>query len=119
VLLAWLDPDESEALARSSLATYDGREDLEAARMRRQLAGVRARGWAFTDGERETGVASVAAPVRDRFGMVVAALVLAGPSTRLGKPSARQAAAQLTTEAAARVSRGLGHLDETDAREGA
>jgi DNA-binding IclR family transcriptional regulator len=119
VLLAWLDPDESEALARASLAAHNGRHDLDVAQLRRRLADVRARGWAFTDGEREVGVASVAAPVRDRFGAVVAAIALAGPSTRLGKPSARQAAAQLTTEAADRVSRGLGHLDETDAREGA
>lgn len=113
VLLAWLEPDESEALARASLSAYDGQHELDVDQMRRRLADVRARGWAFTDGEREVGVASVAAPVRDRFGAVVAALVLAGPSSRLSLPEARETGARLTTEAAGRISRALGHLDES------
>jgi DNA-binding IclR family transcriptional regulator len=118
VLLAWLTPDESEALARESHALHRDPHAFDAARLARQLARVRAHGWAFTDGEREPGVASVAAPVRDRFGMVVAALVLAGPSTRLARPDARAAGVRLVTEAAGRVSRGLGH-QETATREGA
>jgi DNA-binding IclR family transcriptional regulator len=119
VLLAWLEPDEGEALARSSMAAYDGEHQLDIEHLRRQLAEVRTRGWAFTDGEREVGVASVAAPVFDRFGAVVAALVLAGPSTRLVQPVAHGEAVRLTTEAAGRVSRALGHLEESNGREGA
>lgn len=117
VLLAWLEPDESEALARASIAAYDHEHELDVDQLRRQLGAVRAQGWSFSDGEREVGVASVAAPVLDRFGTVVAALVLAGPSSRLAQRSARDAAVHLTTQAAERVSRGLGHLDETDQRE--
>jgi DNA-binding IclR family transcriptional regulator len=41
------------------------------------------RGWTQSDGEREPGVASVSAPVYDG-GVVVAAVAISGPSTRLG-----------------------------------
>jgi len=47
------------------------------------LAQVRARGWAQSAGERETGLASVSAPVRDATGAVIAALSLSGPDGRL------------------------------------
>ncbi len=119
VLLAWLEADESEALVRASHATDATGQEFDARHLARQLAEVRAQGWAFSDGEREVGVASVAAPVRDRFGMVVAAVVLAGPSARLGQRTVRQTAVSLTTEAASRVSHDLGHLDENATREGA
>jgi DNA-binding IclR family transcriptional regulator len=113
VLLAWLDADEAESLARGSHAGHPSHgEDAEfdAGHLARQLAQVREQGWASSDGEREVGVASVAAPVRDRFGMVMAALVLAGPSARLMQQSAYDEAVQLTVEAAGRVSRGLGYV---------
>jgi DNA-binding IclR family transcriptional regulator len=118
VLLAWLDPDEAEALARVSHASHDDDSEFDPRRLARQLAKVRRQGWAISDGEREVGVASVAAPVRDRFGMVVAALVLAGPSARLMRQPACDEAVQLTVEAAGRVSRGLGYVELT-AGEGA
>ena len=118
VLLAWLDADEAEALARGSHVGHGEDAEFDAARLARQLAQVRERGWASSDGEREVGVASVAAPVRDRFGMVVAALVLAGPSARMMQQTAYDEAVKLTVEAAGRVSRGLGHV-ERGAGEGA
>jgi DNA-binding IclR family transcriptional regulator len=46
---------------------------------------VRSRGWAASVAEREAGVASVSAPVRDRSGTVVAALSVSGPIDRLGR----------------------------------
>jgi DNA-binding IclR family transcriptional regulator len=48
------------------------------------LGQVRRRGWADSVAEREAGVASVSAPVRNR-GAVVAALSLAGPIERLSR----------------------------------
>ena len=47
------------------------------------LAEVRARGWAQSAGEREAGLASVSAPVRDATGAVIAALSMSGPDGRL------------------------------------
>ena len=54
---------------------------------------VRRRGWAQSAAEREPGVASVAAPVRDSAGAVIAAISVSGPIDRMGRrPGARWAA---------------------------
>lgn len=59
----------------------------------RVLAEVRKRGWAQSVAEREPGVASVSAPVRDGRGVVVAAISVSGPIDRMGRrPGARWAA---------------------------
>jgi DNA-binding IclR family transcriptional regulator len=59
----------------------------------RVLTEVRRRGWAQSVAEREPGVASVSAPVRDGRGVVVAAISVSGPIDRMGRrPGARWAA---------------------------
>jgi DNA-binding IclR family transcriptional regulator len=66
-----------------------------------RLADVRARGWAESVGEREAGVASVSAPVRDPAGVVLAAISVSGPVERLGRrPGTRLAAPVLEAAAA-------------------
>jgi DNA-binding IclR family transcriptional regulator len=58
----------------------------------RVLDEVRRRGWAQSVAEREAGVASVSAPVRDTTGEVVAAVSVSGPVDRIGRrPGARWA----------------------------
>ncbi|MGB3770884.1 MAG: IclR family transcriptional regulator [Rhodococcus sp. (in: high G+C Gram-positive bacteria)] len=73
VLLAWADP----TLQRAILP--------DAAFGERVLAEVRKRGWAQSAAEREPGVASVAAPVRDSGDRVVAAISVSGPIDRMGR----------------------------------
>ncbi|PKW19667.1 IclR family transcriptional regulator [Saccharopolyspora spinosa] len=81
VLAAWSDP----ATQRAVLA--------EAVYGERTLMEVRRRGWAQSVAERESGVASVSAPVRDAQGNVVAAISVSGPIDRMGRrPGARWAA---------------------------
>jgi len=81
VLLAWADT----AVQRAILP--------DAAFGERVLTEVRRRGWAQSAAEREPGVASVAAPVRDGGGAVVAAVSVSGPIDRMGRrPGARWAA---------------------------
>ncbi|WP_144207887.1 IclR family transcriptional regulator [Mycobacterium tilburgii] len=59
----------------------------------RTLAEVRRRGWAQSVAEREPGVASVSAPVRDGRGTVVATISVSGPIDRIGRrPGVRWAA---------------------------
>jgi len=58
---------------------------LSAAQWRAALAAIRAAGYAESHGERVPGLSSVAAPVLDGTGAVVAALNLSGPTTRFGK----------------------------------
>jgi DNA-binding IclR family transcriptional regulator len=62
----------------------------------RTLAEVRKRGWAQSVAEREPGVASVSAPIRDRAGRVIAAVSVSGPIDRLSRrPGERLAGAVL------------------------
>ncbi|MEB3063422.1 IclR family transcriptional regulator [[Mycobacterium] zoologicum] len=81
VLLAYAEPAvQQEVLAQAKFTP-------------RTLAEVRRRGWAQSVAEREPGVASVSAPVRDRRGTVVAAISVSGPIDRMGRrPGARWAA---------------------------
>ena len=59
----------------------------------RVLLEVRRRGWAQSLAEREPGVASVSAPVRDAAGSVIAAVSVSGPVDRIGRrPGVRWAA---------------------------
>lgn len=83
--------------AAQVLAAWASRQDTEeilvtARYTARALAEVRRRGWAQSAAEREPGVASVSAPVRDRDGRVIAAISVSGPLERLGRrPGARLA----------------------------
>ncbi len=79
-------------LAHSDAATQ--KAVLPAAKFTdRTLAEVRRRGWAQSVAEREPGVASVSAPVRDGRGVVIAAISVSGPVDRMGRrPGARWAA---------------------------
>jgi DNA-binding IclR family transcriptional regulator len=93
VLAAWTSPREQAtvlASARFSLRT---------------LAEVRRRGWAFSVAQREAGVASVSAPVRDRTGQVVAAISVSGPIDRLGRRPGPHLAPLVTAAATALSSR--------------
>jgi DNA-binding IclR family transcriptional regulator len=81
VLLAYADTATQQAVLPAAKFTD------------RTLAEVRKRGWAQSAGEREAGVASVSAPVRDGRGAVIAAVSVSGPIDRMGRrPGARWAA---------------------------
>ena len=67
---------------------------------RRESGGGAPAGWAESVGEREAGVASVSAPVRDAGRSVVAAISVSGPADRLGR-AARAAGWAAAVQAAA------------------
>jgi DNA-binding IclR family transcriptional regulator len=71
----------------------------------RTLADVRRRGWAQSAAEREPGVASVSAPVRDASGSVVAAISVSGPIDRMGRRPGERWAADLLAAADAMTRR--------------
>ncbi|MFE1949638.1 IclR family transcriptional regulator [Streptomyces sp. NPDC059524] len=80
VLLAWEEPERYHHGLQGAHFTA------------RTLSGVRRRGWAQSIGEREPGMASVSAPVRDPARRVVAAVTVTGPVQRLTRhPGARLA----------------------------
>ena len=49
-----------------------------------KLAAVRKRGWAESINERDEGVCSISAPIRNASGQVIAAISISGPSGRMG-----------------------------------
>jgi len=83
VLLAWSPPDD---LARPLGA---------------RLAAVRRRGWTDSHGERQTGVASVSAPVLGPGGELLAAISVSAPEGRLGAARARRTAPRVLDAARA------------------
>jgi DNA-binding IclR family transcriptional regulator len=93
VLAAWADPTVQRAVL------------VDAVFGERALLDVRRRGWAQSVAERESGVASVSAPVRDRSGGVVAAISVSGPIDRMGRRPGGRWAADLLAAADALTSR--------------
>ena len=75
VLLAALPPEEAErVLAEPSRSPVTARWQPDAAARAAELREVRARGWSITDEQLAPGIRSVAAPLRDGDGTVIAAL---------------------------------------------
>src|SRR5882724_9740475 len=93
VLLAYADAATQQAVLPAAKFTD------------RTLAEVRKRGWAQSAAEREPGVASVSAPVRDGRGMVIAAVSVSGPIDRMGRRPGPRWAADLLAAADAMTRR--------------
>jgi IclR family pca regulon transcriptional regulator len=75
VLLAALPPGEAErVLAEPSRSPVTSRWQPSPAERAAELRGVRARGWSLTDEQLAPGIRSVAAPLRDGDGRVIAAI---------------------------------------------
>lgn len=75
VLLAALEPDElKKALAEPSRSGVTPRVQPDPKSIDKMLRDVRAKGWALTDEQLAAGIRSVAAPLRNGDGKVVAAL---------------------------------------------
>jgi IclR family pca regulon transcriptional regulator len=86
VHLAALDDDALDAyLARAELRPLTAHTVKSAAALRTELVQVRGQGWAFVDQELEEGLRSIAAPVRDRTGRVVAAVNVSAHASRASK----------------------------------
>lgn len=84
VLLAWSTDGTAADAAVLEHASFPAKT----------LAEVRRRGFAHSSAEREAGVASISAPVRDTDRSVIAAVSMSGPLERLGRrPQPRLVAA--------------------------
>lgn len=84
VLLAALSEDALEAyLATANLENRTGMTITDPASLRAEIARVREQGWCLLDQELEDGVRSVAVPLRDATGRVVAAINTSGHATRV------------------------------------
>lgn len=116
VLLAWAPPHEVDRVIRASgLRAYTGRTLTDPDAFRRELEQVRRQGWALVSGELEDGLLSVAAPVRDQSGAVVAALASSTSAGRSDPARLRDDVVPLVVRTAARISADFGFRAETAA----
>ncbi len=89
------------------LERFTERTIVDRVALGRQLAEVRAQGWAESVGERELDLNAVAAPILDRRGELVAVLGVQGPASRFERKAMRAALGPLLAGAQA-ISAGLG-----------
>ena len=115
VLLASLPASELDAhLQRTSLRKLTERTVVDEAELRQILITVAAQGWAAVDQELEAGVRSIAVPIRDSSGRVVAAINASAHAARVPMrtlerqflPRLLDAAQQIDAELATRMAVG-------------
>lgn len=99
VLLAHVPKETLEGLLAHRLPKYTETTVTDPKVMRRQIAQVRHRGYSTCWQEREQDLCSLAVPLRDYTGTVVAALTLAGPASRLNSRTHRAYLTPLRTTA--------------------
>ena len=110
VLLAWLPSDERGRIyATHGLPPHTLHTITDPVLLEEELVRVRERGYAENINESELGASSVAAPIRDVSGSVIAAIAIAVPAARLSRDSMRRLASEVVT-AAERISAHLGYL---------
>ena len=108
VLLAYLPEVRRQAVLRAApLEALTPHTITDRSQLAAELDRVRRRGWAEAVNEREVGVASIAAPVRDISGEVVAAISIGVPLARCSVMALRRLA-PVIMEAAEAASRRLG-----------
>jgi IclR family pca regulon transcriptional regulator len=122
VLLASLPAGELDAhLQRTSLRKLTERTVVDETELRRILDRVAAQGWAAVDQELEAGVRSIAVPIRDSSGRVVAAINASAHAARVPMrtlekqflPRLRGAAQQIDAELATRMTVGTRAVRES------
>ncbi|HET9083159.1 MAG TPA: IclR family transcriptional regulator [Candidatus Limnocylindrales bacterium] len=108
VLLAFRGQTSIERyLAQGSLERFTPKTLIEPDAIRERLRDVRRRGYAWAIEEFDAGISSVAAPIADDSGEVIAAVHLHGPSYRFPVPGTEGEMAQLVATGAARIAAGL------------
>ena len=94
-------------LTRPSLERFTERTLIDPDAVRERLRDVRRHGYAWAIEEFDAGIASVAAPIADGSGEVIAAVHVHGPSYRFPPEGRKSELAQLVVTCAARIAAGL------------
>ncbi|MBI4489278.1 MAG: IclR family transcriptional regulator [Deltaproteobacteria bacterium] len=111
VLLGYQPDSVITKLIRKGLRRYTDRTIVNGAKLREELARVRAQGFAINRGEWREDIGGIAVPVRDRTGAVIGALGVTIPLTRFPKGIVPPMV-KAVLKAAENLSRQLGYLGE-------
>ena len=103
VVLANLAPAELERHLGERLERFTARTLVDVAALRDRVHAVRRDGYAWAREEYAEGIVSIAAPIADADGEVVAAVHVHGPSYRFPASGQEAAVADAVLEAAARI----------------
>jgi DNA-binding IclR family transcriptional regulator len=95
--LAFLGEEEIDRYLGRPLESLTAATVIDPARLRTDLALIRRRGYAMSIAERQSGAASVAAPILDYRGRPAAAISVCGPAERFMPEADACAAALLST----------------------
>lgn len=107
VFLAYLPSSELKEHLSKPLDSYTENTVTSPDELRSQLEDIRSQGYATDHEEFEEGISSVAAPIRDRKGQVVAVLSMPGPTNRM-TPNRLQKMSKALVTAAKNISNRLG-----------
>jgi DNA-binding IclR family transcriptional regulator len=107
-LAAMQDSERRVLLSRLQLTRHTDTTIVSAAALEREIAEIRARGYAIDNSEFEATLACAAAAVFDHRGLPVAAISVSGPVERVGPQIER--IGQMVADTARAISQRLGHI---------
>jgi DNA-binding IclR family transcriptional regulator len=107
VLLAFRTPAAIERFLERPMERFTEGTLTDADAVRERLRAVRRQGYIWAMDEFETGISSIAAPIADASGEVIAAVHVHGPSYRFPAEGSKAELAQQVLAGAARIAAGL------------
>jgi IclR family acetate operon transcriptional repressor len=113
VLLADTPRELQEEVLSGKLEAATSRTIVDPEKLRAELQRARKNGYALSLGERVPGISTLAVPIFNHTGSVIAALSITGPSRRVTKKRLLEMI-PLAQAAAREISSSLGHIDAVD-----
>ena len=107
VLLAFRTPAAIERFLERPMERFTDQTLTDADAVRERLRDVRRQGYIWAMDEFEAGISSIAAPIADASGEVIAAVHVHGPSYRFPAEGSKAELAQQVLAGAARIAAGL------------
>lgn len=113
VLLAYAPDEIRQAVLTSELQRFTSGTIVTRSKLAQELNKIKSQGYGISTGEYSDGAVAIAAPVFDVSGSMVAALSIAGPSSRIGRND-QQRFIDLVVSSARELSRALGYTSQSE-----
>jgi DNA-binding IclR family transcriptional regulator len=108
ILLAYLPAEEQDRIIEEGLPRYTENTITDPIQLKKELAGIREKGYACSDQELDNAAKAIAAPIRDHTGKAIAGLSLAGSVDRFHEENLKRYI-RLVKECADKISKVLGY----------